>query len=608
MNENRDSYISNNFEQLLEAFAEIDLEAILGDIPDQGYIYLSQPLMDAAREAKSSLPHYTSLSLLHEVCAVSLNLDTPHNAFDDHFTEIEIDFFVEIARLVSNPFLRGRLADRVWCCPKYRGEEYAQIAIDSYTSIPITADAWYSGGETCWRRAISLCMLIGEDSSENRLAQIECSILTAFEETTTERGLFGNILINVLDENSLAKNHSVAIAAKLESLAQTFDTEENFHASGNQYNKAASWFNRSGMDENAVDMMVGEAKAFEKEAMAKISSPNPSHMAAVVPLKNALKVLRDTPNKHRERHNIENKIRELETLISDYGQMALDEMATIRSPGIDISDCISQARDHVSDKPTFEAFVRFANLHNVNVDDLRISAKKTLSSFPFRRLFPTIGFESDGRVGGTTPGYYASAPDEDNEAVVHDEMFRYHYIPLVSVVVNGMIVPALWVLNREHCLRESDFVELVRRSTIVPNDRKALWGKALFKGFNFDFETSIHLMAPQIEYMVRWHLKSNGVRTTSTDFRSGGRETENGLCKLMELAEVEPAFGRNWTYEIRTLFCGPTGCNIRNEVAHGMLSDYQSFSGKFVYSWWFALKMVVNSSPAVTNVTENEEP
>ena len=402
-------------------------------------------------------------------------------------------------------------------------------------------------------------MLIGQESAENRLDQIQCSILTAIEEATAERGFYGSLLICVLDDSGLAKDHSSKIASKLESLAQAFDAESNFFASGSHYNAAARWYKKSGMDDKSLDMMVREAKAFEREAMAFISSPNPTHMAAITPLKNAARVLLDIPNEYRERHDINEKIRDLQSRIGEYGQVALGEMVTYTTPGFDISDYVSQARAFVSGKPAWEAFVSFANLYDAKFESIRSSALNTLSEFPLQRLFHTIGFESDGRVGGTIPGYSESASDEDNEAVICDEMFRFHYTPYVSVVVSGMILPALFVLNREQCLRETDFLELARRSTIVPIDRRLLWSKALFQGFNFDFETSIHLLAPQIEHMVRCQLKLRGVRTTFTDYQAGGRETENGLSSLMEQAEVEHIFGPDWTYEIKIPRDGTSG-------------------------------------------------
>lgn len=603
MNSDRDSFISDNFERLVDAFRKIDLEGILENYSDQDCWQLASPLLTASNRAKDNHLRYLSLTLLYEICSTRMNPCKPGNPFNDNFSDVEIDFFAEIVEYVENPFLKGRLADRVWNSPKYRGVEFARIAIDSYLSTPLTPDAWIRNAEDSWRRAIVLCKLIGEKSAENRLAHIKRSILKAIEEATTARGFYCNLMINTLGDNGLASDHSKTFAIKLESLAQSFDAEGNFHASGRHYSEASSWFKKAEMVEKATEMEVREAEAFEKEAMAEISPPKSSHMSAVTPLKSAVMVLLEIPKRYRELYNVGEKIRDLKSRISKYGQLALDEMSTYTIPGVDISNCVSFARSYVSDEPTWEAVVKFTNLTNVKVDNLRKSAKDTLSDYPLRRLFPTIGFESDGRVGGTIPGYDASASEEENKEVILDEMFRFHYTYRITVVTNGMILPALRILNAQHCLREVDFVDIARRSAIIPNDRTHLWGNALFSGFNFDFETSIHILAPQIENMVRWHLKSNGERTTNTNNQTDGRETENSLCTLMELAEVESIFGPDWTYEIRTLFCDRPGWNLRNSVAHGLLSDYMCSSDPFVYAWWFALKMVVNTCPPIETTT-----
>ncbi len=604
MDTNRDSYINEHFDQLISAFTKIELDERLADVPYHGYTGLSMQLLDAASEAngKNDELHFTALRLLHEICAVRLNLERPNNPFDDSFTDTEIKFFAEIAKLICNPFLKGRLADRVWNSRRYRNIEYARIAIDSYMNTPLDADTWFNGGWMCWHRSIKLCLLIGK-GAENRMSQIKCLILATLNESTTERKFYAENLSHALKETDVSGEDSANIATKLESMAQKFDVAGNFHASGG-YNKAASyWFERSKMADKVVDMKVGEAEAFEKEAMTKVSSDNPSHAVAVSGLKNAAKVLYEIPKDHRARHNIDKKIRDLELRISQYGHIALDEMATYKTPGIDVSDYARQARNCVGSKSVSEALVKFVNLHHIEVDELKESAKESISLYPFRRIFPATMFESDGRVGGTTPGYSESASDEVKEAVVLAEMFQFHYVPRVSIVVNGMILPALLVVNNEHCLRETDFTNMVRRSPIVPSDRKELWGKALFQGFNYDFTTSVHLLAPQIEHVVRCHLKAVGVRTTFTDRDSGGKETENGLCRLMESPEVESIFGPDWAYEINTLFCGSSGWNLRNEIAHGLLSDQQCHSIELVYAWWFALKIILLSSSLASSAT-----
>ena len=150
-----------------------------------------------------------------------------------------------------------------------------------------------------------------------------------------------------------------------------------------------------------------------------------------------------------------------------------------------------------------------------------------------------------------------------------------HYSTLVGVVVHGIDTTCLDVLTFEHRLRTADFIELARRSPIVPVGREVLFGKALAQGFNRDFATSIHLLAPQIEHMVRFHLKSVGVRTAHLD--QDGIETESGLSALIELPKTLDIFGEDLAYEIGAA-CSVTssGPNLRNNIAHGLFSDREA--------------------------------
>ena len=187
-------------------------------------------------------------------------------------------------------------------------------------------------------------------------------------------------------------------------------------------------------------------------------------------------------------------------------------------------------------------------------------------------------------------------------------MNRFHYSPLVSVAVQAQILPALNVLTLEHRLREIDFIELARQSPIVPRGREVLFGKALAQGFNQEFATSLHLITPQIEHMVRFHLKAAGVITTNLD--QDGIETENGLSALMDLPKTVEIFGEDLTYEIKALFCDQLGPNLRNNIAHGLLDDQECHSVDSVYAWWLGLKLVFNTfwnSLSMGEVSEQEE-
>lgn len=581
---------------MVSSFPEIDLESIVNDAMDLGYTSLSTALFHAATDAESSGDEIQNkvLSLLYEACQTRLQIENPHNPFDDGFTGSEIEFLATIAKRIYNPFIRARLSDRVWNSPHHRKIDFALVAIDAYTSVPLDSDTWYRGGETCWRRAISLSLLIGKGAGD-RLEKIENEVLNALKATTAQHNFYGHSLAAVLLEIDLAQDRQIVIAEKLESLANEFDTLENYLTSGRYYNASHKWFAKSGIEERAVDMKAAEAKTFEKEAMSRIESDNPSHLVAVGFLKNAVQTYTEIPRTFRDRHDVDQHIKDLTLRIGEFGKLSLDEMTTYTTPGIDVSESVEQAQQYVSGKPIFEALVLFTNLHHTDYTKLRELALENLSGSFFHKLFPNVFIGHDGRVTGRTSGMGDSESSVENDEMISAEMNHFYFGPNVSVATFSLILPALRTLNQEHCFKEIDLADLARRSPIVPRGREALWGKALFQGFNHDFISSVHILVPQIEHLVRIHLKANNVITTFIDHRAGGRETENGLSALMKLPEAKTIFGEDLSYEIRALFCDFTGPNLRNDIAHGLLDDQQINSVYSVYAWWFGLKLVVGS-------------
>ena len=409
----------------------------------------------------------------------------------------------------------------------------------------------------------------------------------------TERGFHGHMIAETLISNGLAKNQSTEIATRLESMACEFENVDNFHAAGGYYNSSTKWFKLSGNVEKSTDMTVAEAEAHEKEAAARISSDNPSHIVAAEDLEKAVQVYRRIPGEDRNRHRVEQRIQELSLRISEYGQKALDEVATYTTPGVDVSNLADEARKLVGGKPVFEALMFFVNLHRVDVQELRESAIEDLSRFVSWQVFGNVFSSHDGRVVDRTAAYDASAPSEENEDAIRAIMNQFHYGFGVQVAVIARILPALDMLNSEHPLSEADFIDLARRSPIVPEDREVLWGKALAQGFNQDFVTSIHLLTPQIENTVRFHLNSAGVNTINAD--QNGIRTEKGLSALMEFPETQNVLGENLSYEIKAMFCDQIGPNLRNNIAHGLLSDEQCNTIDSIYAWWLGLKLVLKS-------------
>jgi hypothetical protein len=206
-------------------------------------------------------------------------------------------------------------------------------------------------------------------------------------------------------------------------------------------------------------------------------------------------------------------------------------------------------------------------------------------------MFPAAYLAPDGRVVNKISGLSlgSNSPDAIAEAV--DRELLEHYLLGCQVRVRGSIVPALEVVRLEHRLRAADFIAIAGQSPAVPVGHVELFGRGLWYGWEGDFPAAIHMLAPQVEHMVRFHLKEAGRPTTTVD--GDGIENEKGLSSLMEDPAVDQILGQDIAFEIRALFCTPSGPNLRNDVAHGLLTDTSAASIMVGYAWWFCLRLVV---------------
>ena len=160
----------------------------------------------------------------------------------------------------------------------------------------------------------------------------------------------------------------------------------------------------------------------------------------------------------------------------------------------------------------------------------------------------------------------------------------------MHLVVEGCILPALEQIQQEHLFPKEFLIQLCKFSSIVPEKREILVANALYQGFEGDFRSAIHLLAPQVENMIRQLLKRNRLVTTHTE---NSIEEEKGLSRLVSSARN--ILGDDLWFELQAVFTDSLSANLRNEVGHGLLDDDTSNSLYSVYAWWMILRLVIRN-------------
>jgi hypothetical protein len=582
---------------------------------DFGYSARWTALSKAARSAMEAdrQTHAKALWLLADACSMMLRPGsltepfTPFAVFHDRrsalpedFNAEALSFFGQVIELVDDSLLKARLADLLWLVGNPRQVQYALAAIDAYRIVPLTPEVWVRDGQKCWERAFALALTLGKGAGDRVKCMLDLMLDRLWAVNVQEHS-FGVGLAKLLRNYRLVKERGTDIAEKLEALARAFDEAGNISYACSYFEEAANWFDWVEQQDKHAEMTAAQAETYVRKATFQVTAPILSNMIANSLYEKAIQIYRNIPGKFRATCCANERIAELRRLQGSAGERALDEMGMIRGPTIDITELIDSARKAVSDKEPLEALRLFANIaSSEKADKLRASVIERMQEYPLQRVFESIAYSQDGRVIAKRP-----VLSENDEKAIQSAMVRDYGI-FLPLAVQGGILPALEVLRQEHRLREADFIELSQHSPIVPTGRAVLFGKALHAGYDGDFVVALHLLVPQIEHMVRTHLKQAGAMTTTLD--KEGIENENGLSTLLALPETTKVFGKDLSFEFQALFCDPFGPNLRNHLAHGLLDDGDCRSVPSVYAWWLGLKLVFNTWWNAQAATPQEEP
>lgn len=598
----------SNLVLTVEDFTNSGWKAFLSDISREGYSTMWQVFSTAARQAidENRLSHGKVLWLLADACSMTLSpksINEPFKPFfvtqnsrsiiPNDFAEADITFYSEIIDLIDDAWLNARLADLVWLLNRKLGIKFALNAIDSYMAIPIDSKTWVTGGRECWGRAISLSKMLRAGAG-NRLEDIETAIVSAFDSSTSNDGFLGLWLADLLAEHRLARAKSEFIATKLDLLANQFDLDGDLHRAKSFFDSANNWFQNTGNIVKASEVIVKQAECWVKEAIAQMSAEQPNYLIAANFFEKAIQIYRTIPRTERAIHSVDERIIELHRQMNAASEESVSQMGIIKTPSIDIAELIDNARQSVTGKTLAEALFAFANIYpGIRFAKHKASSEKILQQSLFSRFFASTHISKDGRVIARQPARGLGDESADCENIaLWSQMVRDYQIQ-IEIVVQGEIWPAHEVLLLEHRLTENDFISLAQQSSIIPTGRERMFGRALSAGYERDFVTALHLLVPQIEHMVRTHLKNSGAKTTNLD--KEGVENENGLSTLMEMSEVVNIFGEDLAFELKALFCCAFGPNLRNELAHGLLEDTDCYTSPAIYAWWLGLRLVFNT-------------
>lgn len=519
-----------------------------------------------------------------------MQLEGKRSAIADNFTSDQLEFITHVYPEVEEPLIKVRFADLLWLCVNPKKVDYVRAAIQNYLMLPIHPDTWHADVGDCWKRCIRLARQIRDSDS---IGIIEAKLQSAFEKAYPESPFMHLWFAELIESNRLCIDQHESVAESLFEYATHCHTSGGYREAREYLSLAERMFKAQGKKDNFLNCLVLSADCFELEGDSRCDGNAPSQMVANSFYENALQAYRKIPVNKRNDLGVTAKLVSIRDKVTDTGSGSLNEMGLLQTPGVDISAMIDSARKHVGEKDNLElSLLCFTGFATPKYQDLRTRTIQQIQQFPLSNLFGGSHMAGDGRVIAKTPALNFDGEGEESELKISNKIIQSFQLD-IQLTVEGQIVPALNQILSEFRVTKEYLRQICFQSPIVPESREYLMASALWSGFEHDFGNGIHLLAPQVEHLVRTVLKNKGVHTSNID--RDGIENENGLTTLLNHESAKEVLGQDLLFALKAVFTESVGPNLRNEVAHGLLSDQSSGSTACVYSWWMVLRLVVRS-------------
>ncbi|OFM01494.1 DUF4209 domain-containing protein [Neisseria sp. HMSC074B07] len=539
-----------------------------------------------------------SLFLLSNICSPMIDLESRNDPFQPFMTWgnkrsfLPIDLINEEILYLSSivdedlpPILKARIADILWTYSKPKNKKHSEIAIENYISMDVFDDFFEPDVHVFWERAV---MLAKQTKNSSLIEKIKSKLLEEIENPSTNWDFYLLTIIEIFDNTDLDEERNYKLAEKLLEKQKEFNHKQQFHIVEKYLELAAKLFKKSGNAEDSYKSLALLSQAIENHGDYR---KNESAMVANSFYKLAFQRYREIPKSYRSILQIDQKLDTVQEKITQSGLLITDELKLISTKEMDISDLQEHCANHVKGKQTaFESLLYFSGVSSCNFESIWKSTENNINNFPTSSLFGATSVSPDGRKISSIPPLALDGSNRD-EVILKKAIknFGIH----MHLAVEGCILPALNQIQKEHLFPKEFLIQLCKLSAIVPEKREILVANALYQGFEWDFRSAIHLLAPQVENMVRQLLKRNGLVTTHTD--PNGIENEMGLSSLVSIVGAREILGDDLWFELQAVFTDSLSANLRNEVGHGLLDDETSNSLYSVYAWWMVLRLVIHN-------------
>ena len=471
-----------------------------------------------------------------------------------------LDYWEERAKASGNPVMQSRYADLVWdftrpVLQKGAVVQIAQRAVDAYEQVAIRGlYAYEPQAITKLARALSIALSIND---VKRVTSVRDTIIDVETRIATDDkpGLWG-FGFDLLVQNkkvSLAPVQKRKLIDDLEARLMRTSTraagEGRLIAAELVAMRLAPYYRKIGKLDDAHRVL----RIYCKVALDALES-----LAPLVGL-TWIQKIHQTYHDYGMRADADALSTRLELLSRQTDESMHTISHEVRIPSEEIEDYLSA----VTQGTLSQVLVRIANEFVPDFDNASDQVRESARSAPLQALIRHSISDHEGR-----PVAEVGSVEDDFDGRVVLQLSRN------MTFATSFLRMTIEKVCERLCPSAEEIVDILFQSPIFPADRKGIILGGLSDYLKGNFPSSIHILVPQIEQVLRCLLRLTG-GPLYLPARNGGLSLRT-LSDILRDDGVVKSLGEPRIRYLKTLLDDPRGWNVRNDVCHG-LADPSTF-------------------------------
>lgn len=236
-------------------------------------------------------------------------------------------------------------------------------------------------------------------------------------------------------------------------------------------------------------------------------------------------------------------------------------------------------------------------------EEIKKSVIEEFEDNPIAHLFGKNLINAQGQTVLALPPLDIQNPDKDSRIM---ELYMFQ-----KALEKQKTIGDIWMKNVLEYIKEKFIIEkpmvdfLVKDNPIIPNGREHIFQSGVYLFLNGDYYEALHIFAPQIENVFRNIARQAGGLTVTLE--EDGSSMEKVLSSIFSLPELLDCYDNDILFTFRGLLNEQAGANIRNGIAHGIISEYACSTGVCLYFGVAVIKLLSLTSTSCYKILKNSD-